>query len=117
MPGPIPADYVKNYDGDTVTVRCRIWPGHVVTTDVRLAGVDTPEIRGDCPREKALARKARAFVQQTLESAELIALRDIRQGKYAGRVVGRLVVGGEPLSELLIAARLGRPYDGGGRES
>ena len=37
-------------------------------------------------------------------------------GKYAGRVVARVVVDGEDLAEELIAAGLARAYDGGRRQ-
>ncbi|MCH2394344.1 hypothetical protein [Oceanibaculum sp.] len=32
IPGPVPADYLSAYDGDTVTVRAWIWPGQSVET-------------------------------------------------------------------------------------
>lgn len=115
VPGPVPASYVDAYDGDTFTVRCTIWPGHIVETRVRPAGVDTPEIRGQCPREKHLARRAREATHRLLSQARRIALHDVRQGKYAGRVIARVRVDGAWLSELLIESGLGRPYDGGTR--
>ena len=37
-------------------------------------------------------------------------------GKYAGRVVADVWVGGEKLSDLLITEGLGREYHGGARE-
>lgn len=115
VPGPVPATFVENYDGDTFTVRCTVWPGHVVTTRVRPRSVDTPEIRGDCPREKRLAREARDFTARVLRDADTIRLHDIEHGKYAGRVVARVTVDRKPLSRLLIEAGLGKPYDGGTR--
>ena len=47
-----------------------------------------------------------------------ITLWQIQYGKYAGRVVARVeTAAGEDLAAALIAARLGRPYGGGGRRS
>ena len=43
------------YDGDTLTVDAEPWPGLTARTSVRVDGIDTPEIRGRCPAEKALA--------------------------------------------------------------
>ncbi|WP_173980368.1 thermonuclease family protein [Magnetospirillum sp. UT-4] len=59
LPGPIPATVQKVVDGDTVHVRARIRLGQDVETMVRLAGIDTPEIRGrgGCPEERDLAAK------------------------------------------------------------
>lgn len=40
------------YDGDTLTVEASLWPDLVWTGNVRVLGVDTPEIRGECDQEK-----------------------------------------------------------------
>ncbi len=42
IPGPILARVVEVIDGDTILVEARIWLDQVVTTRVRLAGVDAP---------------------------------------------------------------------------
>ena len=45
-------------------------------------------------------------------------LRDIRYGKYAGRVLARVeIAGGEDLGRGLMAAGLARPYAGRARTS
>ena len=46
------------YDGDTFTAYL---PGYDKAERVRVRGIDTPEIRGKCPSEKAAAIKARDF--------------------------------------------------------
>ena len=56
--------YLSAYDGDTF--RMNISDVHpIIGRDmpIRLRGVDTPEIRGRCDEEKALAIKARDFVR------------------------------------------------------
>ncbi len=55
IPGPIPADVIGVYDGDTLTVDAHPWPQITVRTSVRVRGIDTPEIRGKCSSEKAQA--------------------------------------------------------------
>ena len=62
LSGPVPARLVRVVDGDTVVVRARIWLGQEVEIHVRLAGIDAPELRGKCARERALAVRARDFV-------------------------------------------------------
>lgn len=115
LPGPVRAEVVRVHDGDTLIVRARIWLGQVVSTKVRLAGVDAPELRGRCAREKKMARAARRFVEGKLAGGS-ITLRDIRFGKYAGRVLARVITAeGEDLGQALIAAGLARPYRGGRR--
>ncbi len=117
VPGPVPARVVAVIDGDTITVRARIWIGQDVETRVRLSGVDAPELRGACPREKALARDARALVVRAVDRAR-VTLSEIRHDKFGGRVVARVrTEAGEDLATLLVAAGLGRAYDGGKRRA
>ena len=84
-----------------------IWPGQTVETSVRVDGIDTPEIRGKCQRENDLAR---------VLLGSTVMLEDVRHGKYAGRVVARVILAdGQDLSKVLIIENLGVPYDGGKR--
>ncbi len=114
IPGPVSARVVSVYDGDTLTVDAEPWPGLTARTKVRVAGVDTPEIRGKCQTEKDMAIQARDFVRATVGAT--VRLTNIRLGKYAGRVIADVWVRGQKLSELLITENLGRPYRGGRRE-
>ena len=117
LAGPIPARVLGVIDGDTVVVRARVWLGQDIEIRVRLDGVDAPEIRGRCPRERALAQQARALVAGKLKGGT-ITLTDIQYGKFAGRVVARVATAsGEDLSRALLDAGLGRPYRGGRRLS
>ncbi len=117
VPGPVPARVVAVIDGDTITVRARIWLGQDVETRVRLTGVDAPELRGACPRERALAVAARDLMVATVGGAE-VTLTEIRYDKFGGRVLARVEsAAGENLAALLIDAGLGRAYDGGRRAS
>lgn len=112
LAGPVPARVVEIVDGDTLVVRARIWLGHDVETRVRLAGIDAPELKGKCPRERSLARAARAFLAARLDGASVM-LRDVRYGKYAGRVLARLETAADgDIGAALLAAGLARPYEG-----
>ena len=124
LAGPVPAQVLSVIDGDTIEVRAVIWLGQVLSTRVRLAGIDAPELRGKCARERALAVRARDYLlaklAAKLEDGERawVRLRDIRYGKYAGRVLARVeTAGGEDLGRGLMAAGLARPYAGRARES
>ena len=116
IPGPVPATYVRAYDGDPPTLDVSPWPGMTMRVGVRLRGVDTAELRADCARERRLAETARTYTRRRLRQASTIALHNVARGKYAGRVVARLTVDGRDLAQALINAGLGRPYDGGRRK-
>ena len=113
--GPVSAWVLRVIDGDTIAVRARIWIGQSVETRVRIAGVDTPELRGDCALEIELAMAARDLVVEAIGNAP-VTLRDVRYDKFGGRVLARVErETGEDMATLLITAGLGRPYDGGKR--
>jgi endonuclease YncB( thermonuclease family) len=113
--GPISAQLIQVLDGDTLKVRARIWPEHYVETAVRLAGIDAPEMKGRCAAEVAQAKRAAARLGELLAGGR-VQLSDIRFGKYAGRVVARvLTADGRDVAAVLLAENLVRPYDGGPR--
>lgn len=112
LPGPVAADVVRVIDGDTLDVLARVWLGQTVQVRVRLDGVDAPELRGRCAGERAQAEEVRSWLVRQL-AGRSIALRQVRLGKYAGRVVARVELdGGQDLSVMLLQAGLARPYDG-----
>lgn len=116
LPGPVPARVLRVIDGDTIVVRARVWIDQQIEIRVRLGGIDTPELRGRCEFETTLARRARALVAAKVGGQD-VKLRRIRYGKFAGRVIARVeLANGEDLTQLLMAAGLGRPYDGAGRK-
>ncbi|CAO3414549.1 thermonuclease family protein [Azospirillum doebereinerae] len=117
LPGPIPAEVVDVVDGDTLTVRATVWLGQSVETNVRLDGVDAPEMRARCPQEKALAESAREAVRG-LVGVGPVQLLDVQPDKYGGRVRARIrVAGGGDLTEALLRTGLVRPYHGERRRS
>ncbi len=122
LSGPIGAQVLRVLDGDTLEVSARIWLGQDVETRVRLAGIDAPELKGDCPYEREMAARARAHLVARLPSIggrpAQVRLYDISLGKYGGRVLARvLAANGEDLGHSLLAAGLARPYAGRGRRS
>lgn len=115
--GPMPAEVLGVIDGDTLAVRVRVWLNQDIQTSVRLSGVDTPELRGKCEREREMAVQAKNELTRLLEQKD-IQLFDIHHDKYAGRVIARAVTyDGIDLSEFLIKKGVARPYAGQTRES
>ena len=96
------AVYHTCYDADTCKVSLpSIHPLFGKKINVRIAGIDTPEIKGTCEREKALAKKARDFVRNILKDARRIDLLDAKRGKYF-RIVAKVVADGNDIGETLI---------------
>jgi endonuclease YncB( thermonuclease family) len=115
LPGPIPARVLRVIDGDTLAVRARIWLGQEVEVSVRVDGIDAPELKGRCHRERRLARQARALLESHVGGGEVV-LRRIRYGKFAGRVLADVQSpAGEDLGTLLRVAGLAQAYAGGRR--
>lgn len=117
LPGPYLATVSGVYDGDTFYAKTQIWIGQVVATAVRINRIDTPEIKGQCAKEVTLAGAARDRVAQ-LTTPGVIYLRNIRLGKYAGRVLADVTLSdGRDLASVLLNEKLARAYDGGKRQS
>lgn len=112
----VPATVERVIDGDTVVVRAHPWPRLEIRVSVRLAAVDAPELRGRCPEEREIAARARDWVRERLPAGSRVRLVGVREGKYAGRVVARLVTeDGLDLARGLLEEGLARPYHGGRR--
>ena len=115
--GPVPARVLAIIDGDTIDVEADIWLGQVVTTRVRLLGVDAPEMKGACAAERAVAVTARDYLEELLGGSGVM-LSDIQFGKYAGRVVARVTTAtGADVSRALLDRGVARAYGGGKRAS
>lgn len=101
-------------DGDTFRARIPVWDNIDVVTAVRIRGIDTPEIKGKCPAEKAAALEAKARLAVLLNGK--VQLLRVEPDKYSGRVDADVTVNGKPVAAILIAEGLARPYTGGARQ-
>ena len=113
LSGPFPAEILNVVDGDTFTARVNIWLGQSIIVNVRLNHIDTPEIRGQCATEIALAKKARQFSQDWLMSGRIL-LENVHYGKYAHRVLATVKkedMDDISLSTALLDAGLAKIYD------
>ncbi len=115
LPGPVTAEVVRVIDGDTIEVRAMPWPRLMMQVAVRLRGVDTPEMRGECAAERHDAAAARDALAAIVGDGPVV-LTDIDEDKYAGRIDARVIApnGGDVTAALLKAGH-GRAYDGGRR--
>ncbi len=107
------AVYVSNYDGDTIKFDL---PGlHPIIgkkINIRVNGIDTPEIRGKCEQEKYSAEQAKEMVADILKDAEKIDLKNMERGKYF-RIAADVFVDGESLADILIETGMAIRYNGG----
>ena len=110
-----PVRIESNYDGDTLRCEFDLGFGLRYWSSIRLDGVDTPELRGGTALTRAAAKMARDVVRDLADEADEVVFHSTAwAGKY-GRPVGRLILDGHDLSEILIRSRLGVAYDGGAR--
>lgn len=118
--GPYRARDIRVVDGDTFEARLSIWFNQDVTVLVRLDGVDAPELRGRCAREKRLALEAQDALGAILASGEVF-VRDLHADKYNGRAVARVSVAdrsgafSDDVGALLVTGGYARAYDGRAR--
>jgi endonuclease YncB( thermonuclease family) len=104
---------IKVYDGDTITVAARmpIPDSPIYRFQVRLEGIDTPEIRADTKDEKDAANKAKVALSD-IALSKYVELRNVKKEKY-GRLLATVWCNGINLNEWLIKNRYAVPYDGG----
>ncbi len=105
--------YIKNYDGDTLTFdvpNVHALLGRKI--NVRVAHLDTPEIRGKMPCEKEAARNAQRLIENLLKNAKRIDLQNIQRDKYF-RILADVIVDGKSVKDLLVKNKLAYDYEGG----
>ncbi len=113
--GDIKVDEVTSiYDGDTFRVNINSYPPIIgKKMSVRLNGVDTPEMRGKCDKEKKSARKAKQFTVNFLRTCKNgLQLKNMQKGKYF-RIVADVYCGDTSLAKELIKNDLAVEYFGG----
>ena len=114
MAGPLAAEVVRAIDGDTLEVKVQIWLGQELTTNVRVRGIDAPEMKGRCQKEKEMAQGGGGTACRT--GGRHGELSNVEADKYGGRVLADVeTVGGAGLARLMLASGLVRAYDGGAR--
>lgn len=116
LSGPMRGQVLSILDGDTLSVRLRVWIGQEVETSVRIDGIDAPEIHGKCARERSMAEAAKEEVV-ALVNGNPVTVYDVRLEKYAGRVLARVkTADGVDIAQHMIDKGLARPYHGQKRQ-
>ena len=97
-----------------------------IHTSVRLAGIDCAEMEPrhrlpdgryrsatEISHERKLAKAARQVVVDAFDDSLSFELRNPLEGKYAGRIVASVFIGGVDIAQVLLDKGLAYPYEGG----
>jgi endonuclease YncB( thermonuclease family) len=112
---PINEGYViKVYDGDTITIATKLpyKKSPLYRINVRLNGIDTPEIKGKnvSDDEKEAAKNARDFLSGLVLN-KIVELKNIQSEKY-GRLLADVYLNELHINDLLVKERFAIPYNG-----
>ena len=109
---------IKVYDGDTLTIASKLHNSYDPTIyrfSIRLAGIDTPELRGSNPQERAMAIEARNILSNLVMDKNVF-VRNARTEKY-GRILADVYLDEINLSEYLLDQKVAHEYNGGKKTS
>jgi micrococcal nuclease len=105
------AEYLSNYDGDTVKFMVDLGFNTFMKITVRLSGIDTPELRDPDPVMKAKAYEVKDFVRESLMGAKeiIIETEKDKTGKY-GRYLATIYYDGTNLNKQLMDEGMAGAY-------
>lgn len=104
---------VKVYDGDTITIASRFpgLNGPVYRFNVRLNGIDSPEIKGGSEHEKDLAKKSRDALSHLI-LGKIVCLKNVSTEKY-GRILADVYLDNLNVCDWMLEKKYAVKYDGG----
>lgn len=104
---------VKVYDGDTITIATKLpySESPVYRFQVRLNGIDCPEMKTHNETEKQCAQLAKKLIYDICFN-NIVELKDVQLEKY-GRILAKVYCNGICLNDLLCEQHLAVSYDGG----
>jgi micrococcal nuclease len=112
--GPVEATVLNVLDGDTFLAEAHVWPGQVIEVNIRVRGIDAPEMKSRCGAEHVAARKAREALAELMGTN--VRISNIGSAKYYGRVLADVETqAGEFVAGQMLERALVRPYNGGRR--
>jgi len=108
---------VKVYDGDTITIASKLpyAESPVYRFQVRLNGIDSPEIKGSNEDEKLAAVYAKNEMIHLVMN-KTVQLKNVGTEKY-GRLLADVYVGGLHVNQWMLDNKLAVPYGGGTKKS
>ncbi len=100
---------IKVYDGDTITIATKI-NKIKYKFSVRLAGIDSPEIKGKSKHEKECAIISRDELSKLIMN-KMVRLENLSTEKY-GRVLADVYIGSIHVNKFMLDNNYAIPYDG-----
>ncbi len=79
---------------------------------IRIADIDTPEVRGRCPKERAQAARATLRLRALLAAGPFELVRNGRDEDRYGRKLRVVVRDGRSIGDMLVAEGLARTWTG-----
>lgn len=104
---------IKVYDGDTITIATKlpINKSPIYKFQVRLTGIDSPEIKGKSPEEIALAKISRDALHNLIFD-KIVQLKDVGTEKY-GRLLANVYINNINVNQWMLDNKYAIEYDGG----
>lgn len=100
-------------DGDTIIIDTKQESKLInkLGLRVRLYGIDTPEKKGKCQKEKDLALQAKEFTKNLIDQKQVI-LKDVKWDKFGGRIDAKVFLNDLNIGQELIKNGLAIEYFG-----
>ena len=109
----LPATVLRVIDGDTFVAKVMPLPDTTREIRVRVMDLDTPELRGKCAEEVALAKAAKFRAVELLVGRVRLEVPEARAFDKFGRLLARVKLeDGRYLAGVLIREGLGREWTG-----
>ena len=106
------ARVIKVYDGDSITVLIQLGFKATLEQNIRILGIDTPEIRTKNLKEKKFGLKVRDYLKRLIEGKEVFVKTE-KPGKFGGRYLAQIsILGRGNVGKILISKGYARPYHG-----
>jgi endonuclease YncB( thermonuclease family) len=108
---------IKVYDGDTITVASKLphMDEPIYRFSVRLAGIDTPEIKGKTIHEKELAVAARDALNNLI-FGKIVYFKNVSTEKY-GRILADVYFENIHINSWMLEQNYAVPYFGGTKKN
>lgn len=113
VPPLVSGKVIKVYDGDTITIASKIPNTNlpIYRFSVRLAGIDSAEIKGHTEVEKSVAIKARDALNKLIYG-KIVTLHNVKTEKY-GRILADVYLDKIHINQWMLSNNYAVPYDGG----
>lgn len=108
--GPYNVSVDRILDGDTFAAVVAVWPGLEYRVNIRVAGIDTPELKAKSECERAMALSALNRATELLREAQIVTVDHIKYDSFAGRMVADVYVDGKSFGHILLSENHARLY-------